>query len=698
MLSPLTGRRLARTVVVLIGAALAGCGGSHDKLIADLQGPRPEQRALAVQKLAAQGNSDDLVLFTRAAKDLAPIVRAEAADALGKSQDLRVVDLLGELLQDPDEQVQARAAMALAEIKSDKSKAYLTSQYARRSRPTRLAIVQALKASNVPGAMAQVVTAEAQSLWERNMHALTEGALPERVAAAEELGKSGRAEAVNRLIPVMRDSQVILAAGAVRGLGFAGDRRLVGEIALLLTENFPSLREASCEALGRLQDPSALPTLTAVAVEKSAASPHATAAVISLPRVPETAKALCEIALTADLDDALAAGYEMRRRGGCPLEPILDQLSRQKEPVVALTALEGLGPTAKAAAPKVAPFLASSNASVRSAALSAATALEEPSLGPPIIKLCEQESKAVDALRAKWVSSLPADWGQSQGGPESRRDELLHRVTAAATARATQDGRMVVHPRAPRELVDDATADQLRLYARCMRALGHLRAEGALETLTRAADDENPRVRASALEGLASLGPKGIAAAAAGLLDPDRDVQARAAEALAAQGPDGQAPILALLPKLAGDKVRLVEALRASGTTPAAVPALIALVNEGGPEAAVAATLLGELKAKGAVSPLLHYLADPSAIGRREAILALGQIGEKSAADEVAKDLSHDSPEVRAAAAEAMAALGSARHQEALDALKGDYYRRVRENAEKALARIGGGPTPEAQK
>ena len=65
-------------------------------------------RALAVKKLAEQGNADDLVLFTRAAKDLASIVRGEAAAALGKSQDPRVVDLLGELLEDSDEDVQAR--------------------------------------------------------------------------------------------------------------------------------------------------------------------------------------------------------------------------------------------------------------------------------------------------------------------------------------------------------------------------------------------------------------------------------------------------------------------------------------------------------------------------------------------------------------------------------------------------------------
>ena len=58
----------------------------------------------------------------------------------------------------------------------------------------------------------------------------------------------------------------------------------------------------------------------------------------------------------------------------------------------------------------------------------------------------------------------------------------------------------------------------------------------------------------------------------------------------------------------------------------------------------------------------------------------------------MAKDLNHDSPEVRAAAAAAMAALGSSAHLEALDALKGDYYRRVRESAEHALSKLGNGP------
>ena len=43
------------------------------------------------------------------------------------------------------------------------------------------------------------------------------------------------------------------------------------------------------------------------------------------------------------------------------------------------------------------------------------------------------------------------------------------------------------------------------------------------------------------------------------------------------------------------------------------------------------------------------------------------------------------------AAVEAMALFGAHVRADALDALKGDYYRKVREAAEQALARVGGG-------
>jgi HEAT repeat protein len=105
----------------------------------------------------------------------------------------------------------------------------------------------------------------------------------------------------------------------------------------------------------------------------------------------------------------------------------------------------------------------------------------------------------------------------------------------------------------------------------------------------------------------------------------------------------------------------------------------------------VVARLLGEARAKDAAQPLLKYLGDPAAMGRREAVIALGRIGELSAVDLLAKDLCHESPELRAAALEALTSLAGAQdgkgksalapHAAALDALKGDYHLRVRELA-----------------
>ena len=255
---------LSALVAVLV---VVGCSGGRDKTLADLQSARPEVRAMAVKRLSERFEADDVSLFSQAARDPVSIVRAEAMAALGKTQDSRIVDLLGEGLADSDEQVQQAAAAALASFKTDKARSYLTLQYSRRGRTTRMAIVQALKGTNIPGAMASVVVAEAKAIWDRNMKVLSDGSLPERIGAAEELGRSGRPEAVNRLVPLLKDKHVGLAAAAARGLGLARDPRAAPAVTALLDENYPELREAACEALGRLGEPSALPKLLVVAQE-----------------------------------------------------------------------------------------------------------------------------------------------------------------------------------------------------------------------------------------------------------------------------------------------------------------------------------------------------------------------------------------------------------------------------------------------
>ncbi|WP_044184599.1 HEAT repeat domain-containing protein [Hyalangium minutum] len=693
-------------VVVLSLALFSGCQGNRDQLLADLQSPRPEVRAHAVKSLAKQGNAEDLVLFSRAAKDMASIVRGEAAAALGESQDPRVVDLLGELLEDADEDVQGRAAMALAKVKNDKAKAYLTLQYGRRGRKTRQIIVQALKTANVPGAMAESVAAESKAIWDRNLLALNEGTLPERVGAAEELGKSGRPEAINRLLPLVRDSQVVMAAAAVRGLGDAGDRRAVPAILLLLDESFPDLREASIGALRKLQDPSSVQKLQAVAVEKSAVSALATDAIAALPRTPETEKALCTIAIEGARKEAIDAARAMRTKG-CPLEPIIESLSRNSGVESGLQAVIGLGPSAQGALPKVLPLLTSSDSVQRMLAVEAVAAIGDASAAPALQKLYEQELKAIEGPRQDWVTaalpqvygsgfdpSAPAaesedSQGHKDGAKGSKQVQLFERVRALNAQRAREAGRVLVQPRVPTELYDDVEPLSLQPLAAVLRALGAVKAPGALELLKGYAGDPNVTLRTAGLVGLARLGPEGVEAAKGGMYEAERDLQKALAEALAQQGEAGQAVLVSMLPQFASEKLVLLDALNQFGAPASASEALQAVVREGGAEAVLAASVLGRLKAKDAVPTLSKALDEPASVARREVLLALGEIGDTQAAEVVARDLYHDQPEVRFAAASALQKIGTPAQGEALDALKSDYYRRVRDAASAALAKNG---------
>lgn len=692
-------------VVVLSLALFSGCQGNRDQLLADLQSPRPEVRAQAVKSLAKQGNAEDLVLFSRAAKDMASIVRGEAAAALGESQDPRVVDLLGELLEDADEDVQGRAAMALAKVKNDKAKAYLTLQYGRRGRKTRQVIVQALKTANVPGAMAEAVASESKAIWDRNLLALNEGTLPERVGAAEELGKSGRPEAINRLLPLVRDSQVVMAAAAVRGLGDAGDKRAVPAILGLLDESFPDLREASIGALRKLQDPSSVQKLQAVAVEKSAVSALATGAIAALPRTPETEKALCTIALEGARKEAIDAARAMRTKG-CPLEPIVESLSRSSGTEGGLYAVIGLGPAAQGALPKVLPLLTASDTAQRMLAVEAVAAIGDASAAPALQKLYEQELKAIEGPRQDWVTvalpqvygpgfdpNAPAEPQDSHGhgdeGKGAKAAQLFDRVRALNAQRARDAGRVVVQPRVPAELYEDVEPQALQPLAAVLRALGAVKAPGALELLKGYAGDSHVTLRTAGLVGLARLGPEGVEAAKGGMYESERDLQKALAEALAQQGEAGQAVLVSMLPQFASEKLVLLEALNQGGAPASASEPLQAVVREGGAEAVVAASILGRLKAKDAVPTLTKALDDPASVARREVLLALGEIGDSQAAEVVARDLYHDLPEVRFAAASALQKMGTPAQGEALDALKSDYYRRVREAASAALAKNG---------
>jgi len=695
---------IVHPITLAAAPALSGCDSDRDAQLARLQSPRPEERAAALHALAVRPRAENTSLFTAAARDPVAIVRAEAALALGTSEDERVVDLLGEMLGDGAEEVQAAAARGLAHIRTsrekdrDKARAYLVSQYPRRGRTTRLSIVQALQEANVPGAMASAVAAEARHLWERNLAALTSGTPAERVAAAEAIGKSGRPEALNRLAPLLKDPQVLVAAAAARGLGEAGDPRAVPLLTEQLSGSHPELRASVITALARLKDPGAVPHLRQVSLERSSASTDATDALVALPRDATTDGALCAVLLEGQPRDSLVAGRALRRRGGCPQSVLQERWGQEGGRAPVLRALSILGPAAGDWSAQLLPLIASGDPQLRVFAIDAAGKLKLPSTTAALQKAWEAELHAVELAREDWVKSPPTEGGAASEADRTR--DLFARVAALNAQKLKDMGRRGTRRLPPAELGEDLGTEEARAAAALLEALGRVGAPGARELLELWTQDPLPVLRRAAYVGLASLGGDAVASAREGLFDPDRDVQQDTARALVRAGEAGQVQVVQAAVELAGDRISLLAALLDADQSlpPAAVAQVLGLLAEGGPDAALAARLLGEARAAEAVKPLLKYLDDPAAMGRREALVALGRMGDVSVAGAVARDLCHESPELRATALEVFTALAQANdgkgkgdlapHAPAIDALKGDYHARVRElaaAAEKAL-------------
>jgi HEAT repeat protein len=683
-------------LVISLSNLILSCHSNREQSLAALQSTRPEERANAVKALAQRYAVEDLGLFTQAAKDPSPLVRAEAMFALSKSQDSRVVDLLGEGLGDTDESVQRAAATALALTKTDKAKAYLTRQYAYRGRDTRYAIAEGLKASNVPGAMASAVAAESSVIWERNLRALTEGAVPEKVSAAEELGRSGRPEAVNRLVGLLNDPHPLLAAAAARGLGFAREARSVSALQLVFSRNDPRIRDAACEALTRLKDPAALPKLREIALERSTSSALALKGILALPESEESNRALCDITFGGAEAEAHLAGRAMRQRGGCPLDSVIEKLKSASTQAAALTAIANLGSSAATLAPKVVPLLAAADVHMRRLAADALAELKDQSQATAVLKALDAEIKNTAEGFRKWVpDALPLqfDLGYDPRSPalandpmrvvQARQSDLFRRVLDLREQRAKAAGRVTLNYVAPADIIDDASEAQLQALIALIHAATQLNAPGIKERILPLTGSSVVALRASVFAGLSTLGE--LTLARPGLYDPDRPVRVETARALIQQGPDGCVTVASTAAELVSERGDLLQELSQRPLPKAAVEKVLPVLSEGGAEATWVAGMAAEAKMAEAAPALQKLLSDQTQLGRREIMLSWSKIAGPEAKEMLVKELYSDSADIRVAAIRSLAIIEKGVSLEALDALKGDYFLEVREAASGAL-------------
>ncbi len=631
-----------------LAAAAAGCRSERD----GFDSPLAEVRAAAVGAVAARRDEADAPLLLVAAQDPSPLVRKAVAGAHAARGGPRAVEALGALVADGDAEVVAAAARALSSMPSDRRVPLLLADaFWRVPGAARAEIASAIEATG--GSLQEAVALEARAAWDRNVAALERGAgAAERAGAAEELGRSGRSEAVHLLAPLLeayRREEPRVVAAAARGLGATGDASARPALEALLEESGDAaLAEAAAEALGTLGDPAAAPALAqAAASGPSRLSAAALEALARLPLAPAVALAACQLALHAsDPEVAKKAAAQARvREGECPHRPFLARLARRGlDALATLGALSDLRLTpdaAEDAAGRILPLLKSGEPSVRIAAARALGRLGSGRAALAVARRAGEVGARLDAARRR--SS-----GQSE--------------------------------------VDGADAQELGAL---LSALSQLEHDRLVEIAGARLGDPSEVVRAAAVDALAALGRGEVARIAAALADPAQRVRVTAASALGRIGPSA-ATVLARAAEAADlrDAAWCAAIARALGETgsPEAVPALVRLAAS--PCAPASAAALGRIGTRDATAALVDLLRRPALSGRAEAIEALGALEADGAGPALVTELASDRAELRAAAARA---LGRIRHQGAgsrLEALRSDYDAGVRRAAVEALAKL----------
>ena len=631
----------------LVAAASLACRPSRDAIAS----PDPARRAAAVASLAGSRDEADAPVLLVAQDDPSALVRKAAAGAFAARGGATSVEALGKLVGDPDPEVASAAARGLSALPSERrARELLVAAFPAGGAAARAEIAAALQA--LGGSLREAVELEARLTWERNVLALGRGTPAERAGAAEELGRSGRAEAVRLLAPLLepeRAEDPRVVAAAARALGIAGDRAARTVLEALLEEaSGAALAEAAAEALGALGDPASAGALArAGAGGAGRLGASAVDALTALPQAPEVALALCELALMSPDPGvaARAAAQARAREGECPERPLLARLSRRGGDAVA--ALAALGERRLVAG-----------------ALDAAAARVQPLLAAPEVALRAAAARALGRMGA--VKSVPA--------LARRASESAERLSRARAA-----------PRAP-AAAGPAAAEEL---AAVLVALARLRADGAgALAAERLADPDEP-LRVAAVEALGELGQEEAGRIAAALADQSLRVRMAAVAALGRTGPRAVSALARAAAAAGPDDPELCTALaRALGDSgsPEAVPALAALAQ--GPAAPAAAAALGRIGTKNAVASLADLLARPTLAGRAEALDALGGLGATEAGPAVAAELTSDRPEVRAAAARAVGRLHHDPAAARLEALHSDYDGQVRRAAVEALAKL----------
>ncbi len=682
-------------------AALAGCGPSRESILAALSSPEGSVRAQAINQLGLRGDEDDLPHLLAHLTDPDVLVRSSVAAALAHFDSKKSADALGELAADGVESVQVIAVRSLAKEKNARARQYLLLAYQRDGSAVRAAVAAGLEAAGASPALA--VEAEAKALWDRFSTALVRGGAAERVAAAEELGRSGRPEAVDRLVPYLGADAHILAEAAARGLGASGLPAAREPLEAMLAEDDPDLATAGVSGLLALGMPAAAPALARAAVKGGQVG---LAALDALAALPGQGAALCDATLSDDGDVAARAADLAAERGqACDVRPLVAKLGRAATAQqAALAALAALGQKPDAAeAARILALLRSGSPEVQPLAARAAGALGLADALPDLAKAQAAARGRLAFAQEHWVKQpLPARFAPGFA-PKTDLDDKYREKVGLLMAKLQQQGVRVDDPGSGPvgPLFTDGAELDLALAAEAGLAIVRLNGPGAAAVAAALARDPSAEVRGIACEAAVALPPvEGWPLIKSLAEDSDSDVHLRMlgmvprwakglpdGPAAGAAAPVNRRTVAAYLAGLLGNADDrdgpIIDDLGALGPS-AATPAAVTDLREGLAQPGLAGESARALAALGTPDcrkALLDRLRLSPSAGLPEIVDAVASLKDADALPLVRPLLYHVRPGVRAAAARAVLALHDGAARPDLQALGSDYDAAVRKAA-----------------
>jgi HEAT repeat protein len=627
--------------------------------MASLASPDPVVRARAVQTLGDRREPSDLGYLVGRVSDPDAQVRQSVALALGAFDDRRAAEALAKLVSDSAVSVQLVAVSSLAKQKGPRAHAHLLLAYEQGDCAVRARVVEALASGKREPA--EAVQVEARSLWLRFSKALSRGSSAERIAAAEELGSSGRPEAVERLASYLGAESAPLAIAAARGLGASGSQEARVPLEAMLSEESVDLQVAGAEALGMLGELEAVEALARVVPHGGRTGMAAVAALERLlPRAtshrdsrPES-RLLCAALLVEDEDVSARMGRLLKAAGwSCDVRPLLGRMQLAGPTgQAALAALLQLDIGADASLTRrLAEILRSGPASSRPLAARFVGRLGLRALQPNLERVFTECAAQLKRSRLRWIVA-PGDGGAS----------------------------------IPESLFAEESPDVEAAYAEAGLSLVRLQAPAGEDTARELANDPAPSVRGRAAEAATVL-PAAVGwPLLRGLLD-DRTlvVRDRALEVLGdfdRGSPEPGRWLLEALRKGDGQTEHrmLIALLAKRPPTPGAVEVLTEALRS--PETAgAAAAALGHQDPALATPVVVARLAELPTAGLMDLIQSASAMQLKAALPSLVALRFCPRPEVAATVAAALWKLDPEHAAVELSPLAEDYYLEVRRSA-----------------